>query len=142
MGFPVLEGEEAEIRDLVRSLARDRIAPRAAEIDESHEFPWDIVELFREHGLFGLYFGEQYGGLGTSTLLALIAIEEVSKVCATSGLILAVQELGSLSIKLAGSEEQKRRFLPRLASGEVLAAYALSEAGSGSDSAAMRTTAR
>ena len=142
MTLEALEGEELEIRDLVRSLAHDRIAPRAAEIDESHEFPWDVVEVFREHGLFGLFFQEVYGGLGTSTLLALIAIEEVSKVCATSGLILAVQELGSLSIKLAGSEEQRLRFLPRLASGEVLAAYALSEAGSGSDSAAMRTTAR
>src|SRR5581483_6997324 len=122
-----LTDEQREIRELVRSLARDRIAPRAAEIDESHEFPWDVVELFREHGLFGLYFPELYGGLGTSTLLGLIAIEEVSKVCATSGLILAVQELGSLSIKLSGSEEQKQRFLPRLASGEALAAYALSE---------------
>src|SRR4051794_35945557 len=90
----------------------------------------------------GLFFDEAYGGTGTGTLLALVAIEEVSKVCATSGLILAVQELGSLGLKLAGSEEQKRRYLPLLASGEWLAAYALTEAGSGSDSAAMRTTAR
>src|SRR4051812_49609881 len=74
--------------------------------------------------------------------MTLVAIEEVSKVCATSGLIIAVQELGSLGLKLAGSDEQKQRFLPRLASGEWLAAYALTEAGSGSDSAAMRTTAR
>jgi alkylation response protein AidB-like acyl-CoA dehydrogenase len=137
-----LSDEQREIRELVRTLARERIAPRAAEIDESHEFPWDVVELYREHGLFGLFFDEQYGGLGTGTLLALIAIEEVSKVCATSGLILAVQELGSLGLKLAGSDEQKERYLPRLASGEWLAAYALTESGSGSDSAAMRTTAR
>ena len=82
------------------------------------------------------------GGTGTGTLLALVAIEEVSKVCATSGLILAVQELGSLGLKLAGSEEQRARWLPDLASGALLAAYALTEAGSGSDSAAMRTTAR
>ena len=142
MPYDVLTEDQREIRDLVRTLARDRIAPRAAEIDESHEFPWDVVELFREHEIFGLFFEERYGGTGTGTLLSLVAIEEVSKVCATSGLILAVQELGSLSIKLAGSEEQRLRFLPRLASGEVLAAYALSEAGSGSDSAAMRTTAR
>jgi alkylation response protein AidB-like acyl-CoA dehydrogenase len=134
--------EQREIRDLVRTLARERIAPRAAEIDESHEFPWDIVELYREHGLFGLFYEERYGGLGTGTLLALAAIEEVSKVCATSGLILAVQELGSLGLKLAGSDEQKERYLPRLASGEWLTAYALTESGSGSDSAAMRTTAR
>jgi alkylation response protein AidB-like acyl-CoA dehydrogenase len=142
MGYHVLTDEQREIRDLVRTLARDRIAPRAAEIDESHEFPWDVVELYREHGLFGLFYDDAYGGLGTGTLLALIAIEEVSKVCATSGLILAVQELGSLGLKLAGSDQQKQRYLPKLASGEWLAAYALTESGSGSDSAAMRTTAR
>jgi alkylation response protein AidB-like acyl-CoA dehydrogenase len=137
-----LTDEQLEIRELVRTLARERIAPRAAEIDESHEFPWDVVELFREHGLFGLFFDEAYGGTGTGVLTSLVAIEEVSKVCATSGLILAVQELGSLALKLAGSDEQRARFLPQLASGETLAAYALTEAGSGSDSAAMRTTAR
>jgi alkylation response protein AidB-like acyl-CoA dehydrogenase len=137
-----LTDEQIEVRDLVRTLARERIAPRAAEIDASHEFPWDVVELFREHGIFGLFFDEEVGGTGTGVLLSLVAIEEVSKVCATSGLILAVQELGSLGVKLAGSEEQKERFLPRIASGEALAAYALTEAGSGSDSAAMRTVAR
>jgi alkylation response protein AidB-like acyl-CoA dehydrogenase len=137
-----LSDDQLEIRELVRTLARERIAPRAAEIDASHEFPWDVVELFREHEIFGLLFDEAYGGTGTGTLLSLVAIEEVSKVCATSGLILAVQELGSLGLKVAGTDEQKERYLPRLASGEWLAAYALTEAGSGSDSAAMRTTAR
>ncbi len=141
MGWDPLTGEQREVRELVRTLARDRIGPRAAEIDESHEFPWDVVELFREHGVFGLFFSVEHGGTGTGTLLSLVAIEEVSKVCATSGLILAVQELGSLGLKLGGSEEQRKRYLPRLASGEWLAAYALTEAGSGSDSAAMRTTA-
>ena len=142
MPWEALGAEQLEIRDLVRTLARERIAPRAADIDASHEFPWDVVELYREHGIFGLSFDERWGGTGTGTLLALVAIEEVSKVCATSGLILAVQELGSLGLKLAGSEEQQERWLSRLASGEVLGAYALTEAGSGSDSAAMRTTAR
>ncbi len=140
--YDLLTDEQREIRDLVRTLARERIAPRAAEIDESREFPWDVVELFREHGLFGVFFEERHGGTGTGTLLALMAIEEVSKVCATSGLILTVQELGSLGLKLAGSEEQRERLLPKLASGEWLGAYALTEAGSGSDSAAMRTEAR
>ncbi len=142
MPWEPLTDEQLEVRELVRALARGRIAPRAAEIDASHEFPWDVVELFREHELFGLLFEERFGGSGTGALLALVVIEEISKVCATSGLLLAAQELGSLGIKLAGSEEQKERFLPRLASGEWLAAYALTEAGSGSDSAAMRTTAR
>jgi alkylation response protein AidB-like acyl-CoA dehydrogenase len=140
--YDVLSEEQRQVRELVRDLARERVAPRAAEIDESHEFPWDVVELFREHELFGLFFDEEWGGTGTGTLLALVAIEEVSKVCATSGLLLAVQELGSLGLKLAGSQEQKERWLPKLASGEELCAYALTEAGSGSDSAAMRTTAR
>jgi len=137
-----LTDEQREIRGLVRALARERIAPRAAEIDKSAEFPWDVVELFRENDVFGVLFDEEHGGVGASALMTLVVIEELSKVCATSGLIVAVQELGSLGIKLAGSDEQKRRFLPRLASGEWLAAYALTEPGSGSDSAAMRTTAR
>jgi alkylation response protein AidB-like acyl-CoA dehydrogenase len=142
VAYEPLTDEQREIRDLLRDLSRERIAPRAAEIDKSAEFPWDVVELFREHDLFGVMFDEEYGGAGASALMTLVAIEEVSKVCATSGLILAVQELGSLGIKLAGSEEQKQRFLPRLASGEWLPAYALTEPGSGSDSAAMRSEAR
>jgi alkylation response protein AidB-like acyl-CoA dehydrogenase len=143
-GVPLdpLTDEQREIRDLIRDLSRERIAPRAAEIDKSAEFPWDVVELFREHELFGVMFDEEYGGAGASALMTLVAIEEVSKVCATSGLILAVQELGSLGLKLAGTAEQKQGFLPRLASGEWLPAYALTESGSGSDSAAMRSEAR
>jgi alkylation response protein AidB-like acyl-CoA dehydrogenase len=140
--YDPLTDEQREIRDLVRTLARERVAPRAAEIDKKGEFPWDMVELFKEHELFGLPYEEAYGGTETGALMVLVAIEELSKVCATTGLILAVQELGSLGIKLAGTEEQKQRFLPRLASGEWLAAYALTEPGSGSDSAAMRTEAR
>src|SRR5256712_8209957 len=116
MAWDQLTDEQREIRELVRTIARQRIAPRAAEIDESHEFPWDVVELFRENDIFGLFFGEEHGGLGTGTLLPLVAIEEVSKVCATSGLILAVQELRSLGLKLAGNEGQKERHLPRLPS--------------------------
>jgi alkylation response protein AidB-like acyl-CoA dehydrogenase len=140
--YDPLSEEQREIRELVRTLARERVAPRAAEIDKTAEFPWDMVELFREHELFGILYDEEYGGLGASALMALVAIEELSKVCATTGLILAVQELGSLGLKLAGTDEQKERYLPRLASGEWLCAYALTEPGSGSDSAAMRTQAR
>ena len=142
MPFDPLTAEQREIRDLVRELTRERIAPRAAEIDESHEFPWDIVELFRDHDVFALLFDEEWGGTGTGVLLALVAMEEVAKACATSSLILAVQELGALGLKLAGTEEQKTRYLPRLASGEWLGAYALTEAGAGSDSAAVRSVAR
>jgi alkylation response protein AidB-like acyl-CoA dehydrogenase len=140
--YDPLTDEQREIRDLVRTLARERVAPRAAEIDKTAEFPWDMVELFREHEIFGILYDEEYGGLGASALLTLVAVEELSKVCATTGLIVAVQELGSLGLKLAGTEEQKQRYLPRLAAGEWLCAYALTEPGSGSDSAAMRTQAR
>ena len=142
MAWDLLSDEQREIRELVRTLTRERVAPRAAAIDASSEFPWDMVELFREHEILGLPFDEEHGGTGTGTLMLLVAVEEISKACATTGLILAVQELGALALKLAGSHEQKERWLPRLASGEWLAAYALTEPGSGSDSAAMRTTAR
>jgi alkylation response protein AidB-like acyl-CoA dehydrogenase len=140
--WDTLTDEQRELRELVRTLTRERIAPRAAEIDASSEFPHDMVELFRENDILALPFDEAHGGTGTGTLMLLVAIEEISKACATTGLILAVQELGALALKLAGTDEQKERFLPRLASGEWLAAYALTEPGSGSDSAAMRTTAR
>ena len=139
--FDPLSDEQRQIRELVRTIAREKVAPRAAEIDKTAEFPWDVVEALRENDLFGVLFDEEFGGIGESSLMTLVLVEELSKVCATSGLIIAVQELGSLGIKLAGSPEQKRRLLPKLASGEWLAAYALTEAGSGSDSAAMRTTA-
>ena len=140
--FDPLTDEQREIRELVRTIAREKVAPRAAEIDKTAEFPWDVVEAFRENDLFGVLYDEEYGGIGESALMTLVMIEELSKVCATSGLIIAVQELGSLGIKLAGSAAQKEQFLPKLATGEWLAAYALTEPGSGSDSAAMRTVAR
>jgi alkylation response protein AidB-like acyl-CoA dehydrogenase len=142
VAYDPLSDEQREIRNLVRTLARERVAPRAAEIDKSGEFPWDMVELLREYDLFGLPFEAEHGGTGTGALMVLVAIEELSKVCATTGLLLAVQELGSLGLKLAGTDDQKSRYLPRLASGEWLPAYALTEPGSGSDSAAMRTEAR
>jgi alkylation response protein AidB-like acyl-CoA dehydrogenase len=126
----------------VRTLARERIAPRAAEIDRTGEFPWDVVEVYRENGVFGILFDEEYGGVGESLLATVVAIEEIAKVCGTSAAILSVQDLGALGIKLAGTDAQKDRYLPQLASGEALCAYALTEPEAGSDSAAMRTTAR
>src|SRR3954447_3014005 len=133
--------ERELVLQVVRDLARERVAPRAAEIDETAQFPWDMVELFRENDLFGLPFDEAHGGTGTGALVLLRAVEELSKVDATVGLLLAVQELGSLPVKLMGTAEQRARYLPRWASGEWLAAYALTEPESGSDSAAMRTRA-
>ncbi len=134
--------DEAMILEVVRDLVRERVAPRAAEIDEKGEFARDIYKLFAENDLLGVPFPAEYGGVGGSFLTYVKVVEEVSKACASSGLMIAVQELGALAIIIAGSDEQKRRYLPKISSGEYIAAYALSEAGSGSDAAgSMRTRA-
>ena len=121
---------------------RERVAPRAAEIDAKAEYPWDLRKLFAEQDLLGLPFEEEYGGTGTGTLMLNIAVEEVAKACASTALILMVQELGTLPIRLFGSDELKQRFLPRCASGEWSPAFALSEPEAGSDPGGMITTAR
>ena len=133
--------ELADLRDMIRQLAQERIAPRAAEIDRQAQYPRDIRELLAQHDILGLPFEEQHGGTGTGTLMLQMAVEEIAKACASSALILMVQELGTLPIQLFGTDEQKERFLPRCASGEWSPAFALSEPESGSDPAALRTSA-
>ena len=134
--------DEAMILEVVRDLVRERVAPRAAEIDEKGEFARDIYKLFAENDLLGVPFPAEYGGVGGSFLTYVKVVEEVSKACASSGLMIAVQELGALAIIIAGNDAQKSKYLPKISSGEYIAAYALSEAGSGSDAAgSMRTRA-
>jgi alkylation response protein AidB-like acyl-CoA dehydrogenase len=142
MSDDLLSAEQRELRDVVRTVVRERVATRAAEVDATAEFPWDVVEAFREADVFALPFAERHGGTGTGTLMYLVAIEEIARACASSALILALQELGALALKLAGTIEQQDHWLPRLASGEWLGAYALTETESGSDAAALRTRAR
>ena len=137
-----LTDDQAALRDAVRVLADERIAPRAAEIDRTGEFPWDVKELLASHDILSLPYPEAYGGLGGELLTVCLAVEQISRVCATSGLILAVQELASLPLLLAGTDEQKNRWFPDLAAGRQLIAFALTEAEAGSDVAAARTTAR
>jgi len=137
-----LSDEQELLRQTVRQLADERIAPRAAEIDTSGEFPWDIKELLAEHEILALPFPPEYGGVSGGLLTLCLAIEEIARVCATSSLILAVQALAARPILIAGSDEQKRHWIPDLAAGKRLAAFALTEAGAGSDPAAMRATAR
>jgi alkylation response protein AidB-like acyl-CoA dehydrogenase len=136
----VSEDEQALI-EAIREIAQERVAPRAAEIDHTGEFPWDMKELLAQQDILAMPFPVEYGGIGASEQALVRAIEELSRCCATTGLILAVQHLGATPIILAGSEEQKRKYFPRLASGEWTAAFGLTEAGSGSDAAAMRTVA-
>src|SRR5213592_3214066 len=136
-----LPAEHKDFRDTIRQIVAQRVAPRAAEIDATGEYPWDIRKLFAEQDLLGLPFPTEYGGTGTGTLMLNVAVEEIARACASTALMLMVQELGTLPIKLFGSEELKERFLPRCASGEWSPAFALSEPEAGSDPGGMITRA-
>jgi len=133
--------EHLDFRDTIRQIARERIAPRAAEIDEKAEYPHDLRQLLAEQDILGLPFDTEYGGTGTGALMLNMAVEEIAKACASTALILMVQELGTLPIRLFGSDELKQRFLPRCASGEWSPAFALSEPDAGSDPGGMLTKA-
>ncbi len=136
-----LPQEFKDFRDTIRDLVAGEIAPRAAEIDRTGEYPWDVRKALAEHDILGLPFPEELGGTGTGTLMLNVAVEEIAKACASSALILMVQELGTLPIQLHGTEEQKQQWLPACASGEKSPAFCLSEPEAGSDPGAMRTSA-
>ncbi len=124
-----------------RRLFEDRFTDRAAEIDRTGEFPWDNLKTLAEAGLTGINIPEAYGGAGADSVTHCILVEEVARVCASTSLIPAVNKLATLPILFAGTEEQKQRFLPPIADGTVMASYCLTEPGSGSDAAAMRSRA-
>jgi alkylation response protein AidB-like acyl-CoA dehydrogenase len=136
-----LPQEHKDFRDTIRQIVDEKVRPRAAEIDAKGEYPHDIRKLFAEQDILALPFDAQYGGTGTGTLMLQIAVEEIAKACASSALILMIQELGTLPIALFGSDELKDRLLPKCATGEWSPAFALSEPEAGSDPASMRTTA-
>jgi alkylation response protein AidB-like acyl-CoA dehydrogenase len=137
-----LSREHDELRAMVRQLAEERIAPRAAEIDATSEYPWDLKQLLAEQDLLGTGFEERYGGTALDGIGQAIVVEEVARADASTSLIPVIQKLGALPIMLAGSDEQKERYFPRLASGEWLPAFCLTEAGAGSDVASMKMRAR
>src|SRR3954468_7664967 len=136
-----LPQEHKDFRDTIRQIVDEKVRPRAAEIDATGEYPWDVRKLFAEQDILALPFDPQYGGTGTGTVMLQIAVEEIAKACASSALILMVQELGTLPIALFGSDELKERLLPKCATGEWSPAFALSEPEAGSDPASMRTNA-
>ena len=136
-----LTEEQTLLRDAVRTLADTRVAPRAADIDRTGEFPEDLRQLLADQDILALPFPTEYGGLGGELLTVCLAVEQLSRACATTGLILAAHELGSLPVIGFGSDEQKARWLPDLAAGKHLAAFALTEAEAGSDVAGVRTRA-
>ena len=136
-----LSVEEQQTRELARALARERIAPLAAQVDESETYPAQQLELLGAQGLMGLYIPEAYGGAGLGAMAFCLAVEELAWACASTAVIFLVQYAAGYPLIAAGTEEQKRRYLPRLASGEITTALSISEPGAGSDAAAMQTTA-
>jgi alkylation response protein AidB-like acyl-CoA dehydrogenase len=136
-----LAEEHDMLRESVRALAEDKIAPRAAETDETEQFPWDVYEALRKADLHAVHIPEEYGGAGADSIATVIVIEEVARACASSSLIPAVNKLGTMPLLLSASEELKREVLPPVASGDAMFSYALSEREAGSDAAAMRTRA-
>ncbi len=136
-----LTNEQVLLRDTLHDLADARIAPRAADIDRTSEFPEDIRQLLAQQDVLGLPFPVEHGGVGGDLLTVCLAIEQIARACATSSLILIVQELGALPLLIAGSPEQQARWFPDLASGRTLAAFGLTEPEAGSDAASIRTRA-
>src|SRR5919112_955227 len=136
-----LSEEHEALRESVRDFAETVVAPRAAEVDRTATYPWDVHEALRKNELLALHVGEAYGGAGADAISTAIVIEELSRVDASVGLVVAVNKLGTTGLLLSGSEELKSRYLPQVASGEATFSYALSEREAGSDAAAMRTRA-
>ncbi|MFO7985552.1 MAG: acyl-CoA dehydrogenase family protein [Desulfatiglandaceae bacterium] len=140
MSYDLTE-EQQILKDTVARIAREQIAPGAEKRDEEAEFPWDMVEVLRENALFGADFPEKYGGSEMGLFSLCLIIEEIAKVCASTSVVLLVHELGTTPIMLAGSDAQKERYLPKLATGEHLIAFGLTEANAGSDVSGLKTKA-
>ena len=130
------------IRDLCRQVAQDKIKPIREHYDEVNEFPHEIVKVFADADLCGVYIGEEYGGMGGGAMELAVMVEELSKVCSGIALALAATALGTFPIILFGTDEQKKKYLPRIASGKSLAAFGLTEANAGSDASGITTTAK
>jgi alkylation response protein AidB-like acyl-CoA dehydrogenase len=136
-----LTDDQRMIRDLARKIARERIAPHAAHYDETETYPEESMRAIVDSGLFGIWVPEEYGGSAMGCLALSLVSEEIAAACASTATQYLDQPLGGLPILLAGSDEQKKKYLPRLATGELLSAYSLSEPGAGSDAAGLRTAA-
>ena len=132
---------QQEIRDLARQIAKEKIKPVRAQYDEEGTFPWDIVKVYADADLFAVFLPEQYGGLGGGIMELVIATEELSRACGGIALCLAASALGTIPIVLFGTDEQKQKYLPDLAAGKTVAAFALTEPAAGSDASAIQTTA-
>jgi alkylation response protein AidB-like acyl-CoA dehydrogenase len=136
-----LTEDQVALRDLVREIANEKVRPVAAQYDRDGTFPWDLVKIFAEAGLFSVTVPEEYGGLGGGVMELVIVAEELSKACGAIALSVAASGLGMFPILISGSDDQRRRYLPDLAAGKHLAAFCLTEPEAGSDAGSMRTKA-
>jgi len=136
-----LTEEQMMIKDLARKVAEERILPARAKLDEEERFPWELIKDLAQADLFGIYIPEEYGGLGGGCFEYCLAIEEVARVCIGVTTTYAASALGAYPILLFGSEEQKQKYLPEIATGKRLGAFAITEANAGSDAGAILTTA-
>ena len=140
MSYDLTE-EQQMLKDTVARIAKEQIAPGAEKRDEEAKFPWDMVEVLRENALFGADFPEKYGGSEMGLFSLCLIVEEIAKACASTSVVLMVHELGTMPIMLAGSDEQKDKYFPKLATGEHLVAFGLTEPNAGSDVSGLKTKA-
>jgi butyryl-CoA dehydrogenase len=136
-----LTEEQLALRDIARRVAREKVSKVAAKYDKEGTFPWDMVKVFADTGFYGSYIPEEYGGCGGGVLELALITEELSRACGGIALALAATALGAFPIMISGNEEQKKRYLPKLATGSVLAGFGLTEAQAGSDPSNMSTRA-
>jgi len=136
-----LSEQQQEIKKLTRTIAEEQILPVRAELDEKEEFPWEIMKILADTNLFGVYIPEEYGGIGGGLFDLCLVVEELSRVCSSVALIYAATALGCFTLLEYGTDEQKQKYLPGIADGKILAAFALTEETAGSDASAIKTTA-
>ncbi|MCX5703875.1 MAG: acyl-CoA dehydrogenase family protein [Candidatus Omnitrophica bacterium] len=138
----LLTDEQKMIKDLAHKIAEEKIRPVAAKYDQTEEYPWDVIKVIAEADLFGLFIPEQYGGMGVNVTNLCLATEEFSRACGGIAVCYAASALGTFPIVLFGSDEQKAKYLPDLAKGKKVAAFAVTEPEAGSDASAIKTTAK
>ena len=138
----LLTEEQKMVQELARKIAEEKIKPVAAKYDQTEDYPWDIIKVIADAGLFGLFIPEEYGGMTPSVLSLCLATEELSRACGGIAVCYAASALGTFPIVLFGNDEQKKKFLPDLAAGKKVAAFAVTEPEAGSDASAIKTTAK
>lgn len=136
-----LTEQQEMIQDVAKRVAKDYLEPRAAEIDKTGEFPWENMKVMAENGLFGVHVPEEYGGVGSDMLSHVVVVEEIAKACASTSVALSTQALTLAPFLIAGTEEQKKKYVTPLAEGKVLGSFGITEPGAGSDVSSVKTSA-